>query len=190
MLMPLTDDEAIAAINARRDRDGPYRAELRPGTSPQWHLVKCAPGDENKVSAHFAGRGIGGYLPEFEVSYQRKGATLRARRLLFPGYIFVFVWDVKVHWRRIMACPGVVRIECVDEHPVVVPDDMIRRMQVIEALNGATLESLLKRGRGKRGRFDGTPKTVTISTKSYMDGITRLDAQGRIGRLHTALGLG
>ena len=45
-------------------------------------------------------------------------------KLMFPGLVFVFVWDVLAHWRRIMACPGVQSI-MVDgnEKPVIVPDD-------------------------------------------------------------------
>jgi transcription antitermination factor NusG len=114
-------------IAADLDRKlGPYRAQIIPDAKPAWHIVKTAPGQENKAAQFLEDRCVGVFLPKFV-----KGARLVMKhelvdlsdKLLFPGMVFVFVWDVLAHWRRIMACPGVQSI-MVDgnEKPVIVPD--------------------------------------------------------------------
>lgn len=182
-------------------RNGPFAAELVP-ESPCWHLLKTAPSREATAAAHLIGRRFGTYLPTFgRDDVLPISGAVRAGKPLFPGYLFIFVWSVELHWRRILGCPGVAQIVTVDERPVIVPDKVIDEIQVLEVLNGnrdaltVTVDDVCRAGRRgwrKRRRDVKPPKPepvrdlVTISTRSAF---TDLDDDGRISALHAALGL-
>jgi transcription antitermination factor NusG len=160
------------AIAAELDRTaGPYRAEILDAT-PQWHIVRTAPGQENKATDFLSHRGIGVFLPKFV-----KGARLvlphevvdLSDKLLFPGRVFVFVWDVLAHWRRIMDCPGVQSIMVNgSEKPIVVPDVEMNRIQYLQF-------ALAYRTRRRRKRYSSANDLITITSADYLhvDGIKR-----------------
>src|SRR5262249_2510085 len=124
--------ELESEINRRVRRDGPYRAEIVPERTPLWHVLMTAPTEENLAAAHLIGRGFGVYVPTFERVWMGRGGKRTRQLPLFPGHVFLFVWNVERHWRRIRACPGVHRILTIEERPVVVEDAAINRMQAIE----------------------------------------------------------
>jgi transcription antitermination factor NusG len=164
--MSIAEIEARAlAIAAEFDRKlSPYRAQIVPDTTPYWHIVKTAPGQENKAATFLEDRCIGIFLPKFV-----RGARLVTNhelinlsdKLLFPGLIFVFVWDILTHWRRIMACPGVQSI-MVDgnEKPVIVPDSEINHIQVLQYVLGISKPK-------RRKRYASANDRIVISTASY-----------------------
>jgi hypothetical protein len=192
MLMTARKDEYLTYIAAKAERDGPFHAEIVPTETPQWYALQTAPGHEHVAAAHLAGRRFGVFVPAYQEPRQGDcGAnqTGPVRRILFPRHIFLFVWDVLRHWRRIHACPGVVRVLTIDERPVVVPDAAINQMHMIE-LKGMSVFDKPKRRRGKRYyRVDGDESVVTISSYSALDGVEKLDDAARVGMLHKALGL-
>lgn len=197
MLRPETFQEierrALKIVAALQERDGRYEAEIIPDTDPQWHLVETFAGQEEKAVNFLADRSIGVFMPKFadDSSLMFRGMELcSGRKLIFPGHLFVFVWDIQAHWRRIMACPGVWRI-LMDrpEHPVVVSDDAISFIQALQF-------GLSPRPRGKRksrrSRYEvteGGEESVSISTKSYWSDMGTLAPVERISLLHKALGL-
>ncbi len=82
-------------------------------------------------------------------------------RLIFPGRVFVFVWDVLAHWRRITACPGVSAIMCDGaERPIVVPDEQINRIQILQ------FELCVARPKRRR-RYASADNRIVISTASH-----------------------
>ena len=99
-------------IAAELDRkSGPYYAEVGEGQGC-WHIVRTTPGAENKATDHLAHRGIGVFQPRFIAGSRMRMVRTHevvdlSEKLLFPGRVFVFVWDILAHWRRIMSCPGV-----------------------------------------------------------------------------------
>jgi transcription antitermination factor NusG len=192
MLMTARKDEYLAYIVAKAERDGPFHAEIVPSEVPQWYALQTAPGHEHVAAAHLAGRRFGVFVPAYQEPRQgdcRANKTEPIRRILFPRHIFVFVWDVLKHWRRIHACPGVVRVLTIDERPVVVPDAAINQMHMIE-LKGLAIFEKPKRRRGRRHWVTQEDNSVvTISSYSALDGVERLDDAGRVGILHKALGL-
>lgn len=118
-------------------RDGPYHAEVVPGCEPHWHLIETLPNMEFKALRFLADRRFGVFLPQFADSASARGRNgdelCNGRRLIFPGRLFVFCWNVALHWRRILACPGVKRVMCdAWEHPAVVPDRVIDAAQVAQ----------------------------------------------------------
>ena len=152
-------------IAAEFDRKiGPFKAEIVPDATPAWHILRTAPGQEDKAARFLEARAFGVFLPRFV-----KGARLVLPReivdlsdkLLFPGKLFVFVWDVLAHWRRITACPGVQSIMCDgSERPVVVPDMQMNRIQILQ------FELAVPR-RKRRKRYRSAEDRLTISTISH-----------------------
>lgn len=170
---------------------GPYPAEVIPETRAQWHVAATVPACEDKAIKFLSARGFGVYAPAFEITSVTRGRKVTRYRPLFPGHLFLFVWDIKRHWRRVRACPGVARILCINEDPVIVPYDAIHRMQAIE-YSGMDAFKPKRRNwrRKKRGRLPPEePNIISISPKSYWCNIEKLDDDQRNQLLHTALGL-
>jgi hypothetical protein len=153
-------------IAADLDRkSGPFSFEIVPDTTPTWHLVKTAPGQADKASRFLEARGAGVFLPKFV-----HGARLVMRhevvdlsdRLLFSSLLFVFVWDILKHWRRVMACPGVQSI-MVDgnENPVVVPWDQIYKLMARQYTQG------ISRPKRRKRRFTFADDHIRISNASH-----------------------
>jgi transcription antitermination factor NusG len=108
---------------------------------------------------------VGVFLPRFVpgaiLRTKTNQATDLSEKLLFPGLLFVFVWDILRHWRRIMSCPGVQSI-MVDgsEKPVIVPDDEISHIQVLERVFAISKPK-------RRKRYASADDRIIISTVSY-----------------------
>lgn len=177
------------------ERQGPFAAEILSGSAPAWHLVRTAPARETLAAAHLVGRRFATYLPTFgRDDVLPISGKVKAGKPMFPGYLFLFVWNIHAHWRRILGCPGVANVVVIDERPVVVPDRVIDEIQVLEVLNGKLDDACRagKRGWRKRRRDGSLPagrQTVTISTPSAFGGLAGLDDATRISVLHEALGL-
>lgn len=185
------DKAYVDASNLASERAGPFFAEIVPGCDPSWHAINTAPMEESIAAAHLVGRRFGVYVPTFEQVSIVRGKRIAKRRPLFPGHIFLFVWDIHRHLRRIRSCPGVVRVLTVDERPVVVEDEAIDRMQAIE-FNGIDVELPKRRRKRKHRQFDvesAAPNEIVIRTRSFWTGVEALDDEGRVGVLHKALGL-
>ena len=153
-------------IAAELDRkSGPYYADVGEGQGC-WHIVRTTPGAENKATDHLAHRGIGVFQPRFIAGSRMRMVRTHevvdlSEKLLFPGRVFVFCWDILAHWRRIMACPGVHSIMCDGaERPVVVPDDTISRIQILQ------FELSIPRPK-RRKRYASAEVRIVLSTKSY-----------------------
>ncbi len=143
---------------------GPFRAEIVPDATPAWHIVKTAPRHEDIAADHLEKRCVGLFLPRFA-----KGSILTLHneridlgdKLIFPGLVFVFVWDILRHWQRIKACPGVVTI-MVDgaERPVVVPDEQLNKIQLLQ------FKLAISRSK-RRKRYRSAEDRITLSTVSH-----------------------
>jgi transcription antitermination factor NusG len=167
-----TIDMDVAQIEARaleiaaalERRDGPYYAQTIEHVTPAWHIVRTTPGQESKATDYLADRGIGVFLPRFIAGSRLKLGNEfidLGDKLLFPGRVFVFVWDVLAHWRRIMACPGVQAIMLNgSEKPVIVPDTEVDRIQVMQYVLAVARPK-------RRKRYTSVNDRITISTLGY-----------------------
>jgi transcription antitermination factor NusG len=93
--------------------------------------VKTVPNQEKIAAAHLIGRRFGVYLPEFDYDPDGK-VLLDKRRLLLPGYVLLFVWDVDRHVRRVRSCTGVLDFLIEGNRIAVIPDDLVNRIQACE----------------------------------------------------------
>jgi transcription antitermination factor NusG len=178
---------------------GPYKAEIVEGVSPLWHLVTTFPNEEERAADHLVERGFGVFVPRFihgtklrvPIPVEKRDRFHReawetfdlSEKLIFPGRILVFVWDVLAHWRRIKACPGVGAV-MVDgsERPVVVPDSEIATIQIMQfRLSDPSKPKTRRRQKREHDQDD----RLTLSTKSYW----AVDGAHRNQLLDKALGL-
>lgn len=180
--------EIVQEINKKTGKLEPVKA--------QWHLLRIQPGMEELAASHLIARKFGIYLPMFwTASKDRYGKTRKRMKKLFPGYLFVFVWDVKKHWHRITSCPGVIAIELSADKAVVVPDGYIRRAQEIEIEFDETIEKAARGKKRKRRRRRGDPVQteepahIIIHAYDAMHDIRGLDDDSRNQILRKALGL-
>ncbi|MGJ5000558.1 transcription termination/antitermination NusG family protein [Bradyrhizobium sp. HKCCYLRH2060] len=115
----------------------PRMAEIPAGVSASWHVLETHPNQEQIAAGHLIGRRFGIYVPETEHDIIRRGRKLHVTRPMFPGYVFVFVWDIGRHWNRIRSIPGVAHIMTMTTEdgftrPLVMPDGLIDYIRTVE----------------------------------------------------------
>lgn len=206
--MTFISNEEFAAIERRaleitaiiELRDGPFSAEIVPDCSPRWHLIETLTGQEEKAVEFLVDRHFGVFMPKFQDDAELilDGVNIcGGRGLIFPGHIFVFVWDIERHWRRIRTCPGVLRVLMNrPEHPVIVSDSAIDFIQALQFGKSPAPRGKKKSRKAKYQEKYLQPNTaengkdiISITTKSYWRDIGALDGAGRNHLLHKALGL-
>jgi transcription antitermination factor NusG len=125
------------ALRHLAERDafrGRQSVEVDPNHPAQWHIGRTLPGEEFKALQFLSQRKVGCFLPRFHEDVKVvAGEALKGRRIMFPGLIFIFTWDILGHWRLIRDCPGMSGI-MVDGglKPVVVPDHAMDRIQALQ----------------------------------------------------------
>jgi hypothetical protein len=185
-----TIEQAMSKIVERRRKLGRYAVDAPDGAAC-WHVLLIEPQHENVAAAHLAGRGFGVYLPTVTV-IDRKDRGKFKDVPMFRGYLFTFVWDIWKHYRRIMACPGVIGPLMVGEQAGVLTDSEI---DLIQAQEGGMISKPRKRKRRWRRDIQSPSiaadpqEIVRINTYSALADLKGLDAAGRVGALRKALGL-
>lgn len=190
----------------------PLVAEVVHGISPAWHLVETHPNQESTAAAHLVARRFGVFVPESEHDIIRRGRKRHVTRLMFTGYLFVFVWSVLYHRDRIEACPGVKRIVNItmpdgSERPAVVSDKEIDQIRSVEngqrPLPAILMPADISRPKSKKKHKSRKKKKELVKVDPQRDDdivacyawspfqrdLLTLDEQGRNGALRKALGL-
>ena len=130
MLASLIDEKKYLEMAAQYEqRIGPRDAEMVPGVEGKWLIVRVEGGRQQTAAAHLVGRRFGVYLPQFPETLIIRGRAVDRLRNLFPGYLFVFVWGVHQHLRRIMSVPGVIEVMMRNDQPVIVTDALIDKIR-------------------------------------------------------------
>ncbi|WP_407146264.1 transcription termination/antitermination protein NusG [Bradyrhizobium sp. ORS 86] len=194
------------------DPGDPLAAQIVPGVSPAWHVLEVQPNHERSVAAHLIARRFGVFVPETEEDIIRRGRKLHVTRLMFRGYVFVFVWDILAHKTRLEVIPGVTRIM---RHPptpegepgeaVVLTDALIDRIRAVEnskrpmtiVIDNSLYVSKKKRRRWRKERRERYEKELKSAAEivacrpwsAFEDALSMLDDAGRNQTLLSALGL-
>jgi Transcription termination factor nusG len=190
----------LEASGTRRLAPPEMRAEIA-GERALWHVVRTEPGQASSAAKYLSRCGFGVYVPQF---FKRLPASSRrpARvesRLVFPSHVFIWVWDVMRHLRRIRSCPGVLdllwqRAEMPSGalllHPAVMPDAIIRHLQAVE-FGMMRFRRPRKGWRGKAMDYElpRNDNVVLVRCYSALRDVTVLDEAGREAALLRALGL-
>jgi K+-transporting ATPase c subunit len=98
------------AINLLVSNLSSMDAEVSETNTAHWYLVECYPGDDLKALRWLARRKFGVFRPM--VQRRQRGSEMRLQgwQPAFPGWLLVYVWDIKKMLRRILAQPGVMRV--------------------------------------------------------------------------------
>ena len=192
--------ETLAALAKPAATYDSRNAELVPGVEGRWQVVEVYPGAERKVADEMIVRRFGIYLPEFEETIVRRGRKIDRTELMFPGYIFVFVWDAVEHRSRIEAIGGVLRLVMdVNGVPLGLTDDEIDLIRTVEnqrrplRLQEFSVEvEPRKKRRRRRKRIATKILDEIIATRpwsAFCDGLMAVDSEVRNQTLQKALGL-
>ncbi len=187
--------------------NGGLNAEILSGVVPKWHVLETHPNHERIAAGYLIARRFGVFVPERDEVVVRRGSKFETKRLLFIGYIFVYVWGIKEHARRILACPGVARIIQADGNPAIIPDSKIDEIRAVENSLRPLPATMLYDDPSfmlakKKKRWRRKPKTaqelaaedaneiVAVRPWSaFQDALMALDDEGRNQTLRKALGL-
>lgn len=196
------------------DYDGnPTLAQIVPGAIPRWHVIETHPNRERTAASHLIARRFGVFLPEKDETVIRRGRKLEQTTLMFRGYIFVFVWSILTHIKRIEAVPGVSRVMFVDVSddlrlPATLTDEQIDQIRAVEnrerPLPAIIIPEHMMKPK-KKGRWRKNQKSLYALEQeqlkrdsevircrpwsAFEDGLMTLDSDGRNQTLRNALGL-
>ena len=123
--------QAEQFINTIVENQSPIEAEITESPA-QWYLVRAFPGDDVRAMRWLARRRFGVFQP-----MQQRHANRNDHRLVqgyepvFPGWLFVFCWDIGKMRQRIRSTPGVMQILCdpATDKPVPIDEDFIDRLR-------------------------------------------------------------
>lgn len=188
------------AISATLDgRNARRNAEVYAGVTPCWHVVMALPGQERTAADDMSDRAFGVYLPESEHTEVRRGRKVDLKKLMLPGYVLVFVWDMERHHGRICACEGVRGVLMINGRAAIVPDryvDIIRKAENRERPLRALVEVVKKKKRWRQSQKTLEERDVTdndiLSVHSYSPDIEAMRADAdteRLSAFHRAIGL-
>jgi transcriptional antiterminator NusG len=181
-----------------------YRnAELIEGVTPKWYVIETYPHRERDVAAELSARRFGIYLPEEQETIVKLGRVVDRTTLMFPGYVFAFLWDAVSHRSRIEPIDGVQRLLLdVKGVPLFLTDDQIDRIRYCEncarpiLLQSFEIQQNVIPKKRKRHR---KPKKKTVMVydevvavrawSAFEDAVMTLDAEGRNQALRNLLEL-
>lgn len=120
-----------------------------------WTVVTTKPMAHKKATDNLSRQGFEFYAPKFEEVSIRRGSRFVSDKLLFPGYIFIFVVD---RWRSLLGTFGISSVLLSGENPARVPTQWIEDLKKSESERGVVV---LSRGRFKKGQ------QVTVSSGPF-----------------------
>lgn len=185
-------DDVLAELAKPYTAYDPRAAQIAPGTDPKWYVVEIAGRD---VEDELVKRQFGIYVPEEDETVIVRGRKIDRRVRMFPGYVFVFIWETDENWSRIANTRGVVKIlgaltdEQIDKirycencaRPIVLQDFEIEQEVMPKKSR--------KRWRKAKKQIVMVRDEVTAvrAWSALEDAVMTLDSEGRIGALRNLL---
>ena len=165
-------------------------AELAEGVTPKWIAVEVA---SREVEAELMKRKFGIYVPEENETVIVRGRAVDRKVRMFPGYVFVFLWDTDQNWNGVATTPGVIAVLG------ALTDQEIDRVRYIEncarpiLLQSFEIQQDIIPKKKKRRKIK---KRVVIvhdeitavrAWSAFEDAVMTLDSDGRISALENLL---
>jgi len=194
VLAELLSEDARAQMARPVRTYDPRAAQVVPGAEPKWYVIEVASRD---VEAELVKRRFGIYVPEEDETAIVRGRKIDRRVRMFPGYVFVFMWDADENWSRLANIRGVlVVLGNLTDHEV----DKIRYcencarpvlLQSWEVEQDVIPKKCRKRRRKVKKQIVVVQDEVTKvrAWSAFEDAIMTLDSEGRIGALRNLLGV-
>lgn len=85
----------------------PRAAQIGDDVTAKWYVIEVASRD---VEAELVKRRFGIYVPEEDETIIRRGRKIDRRVLMFPGYVFIFLWETDANWHRMVSIRGVTTV--------------------------------------------------------------------------------
>lgn len=132
---PFIFDEKLALKMLARnaERQGPLDCEITEGSRANWYLVQTFPNETARAMRWLARRMFGAFRPMQQQTDKRTGKKLAGWEDVFPGWIFVFAWDIGRMQGRILRCPGIYKIfsDPASKQPVAIADGFVQRIRAL-----------------------------------------------------------
>ncbi len=132
---PFIFDEKISLQMLARnaERQGPLDCEITEGARANWYLVQTFPNETARAMRWLAKRMFGAFRPMQQQVDRRSGKKLAGWEDVFPGWIFIFAWDIGRMKARILRCPGCYRIfsDPTSKEPVAISDGFVQRIRAL-----------------------------------------------------------
>jgi transcription antitermination factor NusG len=125
---------AEATITEITNGAGPMDCEITESSTARWYLVRTYPGDDVRALRWLARRRFGTFSPQQQRRVRSRGGVLvQGWESVFPGWLFVFTWDIERMKTRIESCPGVMGLFCYPEsnRPVPIGQAFIDEMRAL-----------------------------------------------------------
>lgn len=194
MILPKAFSPEVMAELARPvQTHDPRAAQLNAGVEPKWYVVEIIARD---VEAELVKRQFGIYVPEEEETVIVRGRRIDRRVRMFPGYVFVFLWDTDANWSLVVNTRGVIGILG------ALTDEQVDKIRYCEncarpvLLQSFEIEQDVVPKRRKRRRK--TKKRIVVvhdevtavrAWSAFEDAVMTLDSDGRIMALRNLLGV-
>ena len=92
----------------------------------KWFLAQVKPNCSHIAKKNLKRQGYRTFLPFEDITVQRRGQFVTAKRPLFPGYIFVAIDAAGGQWRNINATTGVTSLVSFASEPAAVPNSIVK----------------------------------------------------------------
>ncbi len=97
----------------------------------RWYVAQLKPGGLHRARSNLERQEFRCFMPFLMVTRRHAGVMRKARKPLFPGYLFVGFEPDEQPWRKINSTYGVTRLVTFDgRRPTLVPDAVIQALQV------------------------------------------------------------
>ncbi|WP_448031532.1 transcription termination/antitermination protein NusG [Bradyrhizobium liaoningense] len=174
--------EVLAALARPFTRVDPRAAELSPGRQAKWYVVEVRSRD---VEAELIKRQFGIYVPECEETAISRGRKISRRIAMFPGYVFVFLWETDANWGRLCAVDGVAAVMGTlsdEEIDKIRAHENTKRPIVLQWFEvRPELGKKIRRRWRKRAKIPMEQDEIVVvrSWSAFEDAIDHLDSEGR-----------
>ncbi|OOY11910.1 transcriptional activator RfaH [Thioclava marina] len=142
-------------------------------TETPWFLAQLKPNSAAIAQTHLERQGFTTFLPREVRTIRRAGRFERARRPLFPGYLFVSFDPARGLWRKINATRGVSRLVSFGAEPRQVPSGLISEL-VAQCDTEACLQSEASFSAGDTVRVASGPFTDLVGRIAEIDPDARI----------------
>lgn len=166
-------------------------AEIAEGMTPTWHVFEIYSID---AEAELTKRRFGIYVPLCEETTVKRGRKVDRVFRLFPGYVFVLLWETDANWGRLASVPGIARsIGTLTEdelHEVQVCENKERPIE-LEYFEAETDQPAKKRKRRRRSPRPVLVPDEIVRTRAWSafdDIVHKLDGEGRSEALRQMVG--
>lgn len=137
-----------------------------------WFVAQIKPNSHRVAERNLTRQGFETFCPK-EQTTERVGSKFRpARRLLFPGYLFVRLDPSKGEWRAVNSTTGVAKLVQTGEHPVSIPTGLVDVLRV-HCDKDETWIGLTELQPGEQVRMTSGPFT------DFLAEVEKVDAAGR-----------